>query len=137
MKVFFDNNLSKHMAHAMRELSQFEAEQPTVIHLTDRFAPDTPDLVWIPDISKEGPWVVVSIDRFTKGHGAEREALRKAGHTVFVLDRQWSEHRFWLKAERLVTWWPLILEQARLVSAGAFRVPWKTTGRRRFEQIRL
>lgn len=135
MRIFFDNNLSPYLAHAMRELSKAERDVDEVIHLTDRFARNTPDVEWIGAL--EGAWVVMSIDRFTKNHDAERAALRRAGHTVFVLDRQWSEHRFWLKAERLVRWWPQILVQASLVSAGGFRVPWHHGGKSKFAQIRL
>lgn len=134
MKVIFDNNLSPHMAHAMRELSSVEPDVSEVIHLRDRFAPNTPDIEWI--TSLDGPWIIVSIDRFTKNNDAERAALRRAGHTVFVLDRQWSEKKFWLKAAQLVIWWPLILGQAR-IAEGGFRVPWKQSGQTKLQTLRL
>lgn len=135
MKIFFDNNLSPCMAHAIRELSRTERDVEEVIHLRDRFVPNTPDITWITALG--GPWVLISIDRFTKNHDAEREALRRAGHSVFVLDRQWAEQRFWPQSERLVRWWPQVLQQARLVTAGAFRVPWHHSSKSKFAQIRL
>lgn len=106
-----------------------------MIHLRDRFAANTPDVEWLGALS--GPWVVVSIDRFTKNNAAERAAIRMAGHTVFVLHRQWSEQGFWLQAERIVKWWPQILQQSRLVAADAFSVPWHHRRSSKFEQIRL
>lgn len=82
-------------------------------------------LTWIGDLAKDGPWYIISIDRFKKQHGAEREAIRRAGHTVFILDAQWSKHEFWLQAARLVRWWPQIVAYSALVSGGAYRVPWQ------------
>ena len=137
MKVFFDNNLSPSIAHAMRELSKVEPDVDAVIHLRDRFRPATPDIEWIGALANDGPWVIVSIDRFTKNHDAERAALRNAGHTVFVMDRQWADQKFWLQAERLVKWWPQVLAQARLVSASAFRMPWHHGTKSKFSVIRL
>lgn len=135
MNIVFDNNLSPHIAHAVRELSKIEKDVQSVIHLRDRFSPSSPDIEWIRALGEN--WVIVSLDRFTKSQDAERVALRQAGHTVFVLDRQWSEQRFWLQAERLVRWWPQILAQARLVSNGGFRVPWHHGTKSKFAQIRL
>lgn len=137
MRIVFDNNLSPHIAHAAGALSRREADIEEVIHLRDRFQPNTPDVEWISKLAENGRWAIVSSDRFTKNNDAEREALRRAGHTVFVLERQWSEQTFWLQAERLVRWWPQILAQARLVSDGAFRVPWHHSSKSKFAVIRL
>lgn len=119
----------------MGELSKRERDVEEVIHLRDRFAANTPDIDWLGAL--DGPWVVISADRFAKNHDAEREAIRRAGHTVFVLERQWNEQEFWSKSERLVRWWPQILQQARLINAGAFRVPWHHSSKSKFAQIRL
>ncbi len=135
MKFFFDNNLSKCLAHGIRELSAVNPTITSVIHLTDRFSRDAPDLTWIGDLSKDGPWCIVSIDRFRKQHGAEREALRRAGHIVFVLDQQWSKHTFWTQSERLVRWWPQIMNFSSMVSSGAYRVPWQHTPSSKFQAI--
>ncbi|MEO6746215.1 MAG: hypothetical protein ABIN08_17180 [Caldimonas sp.] len=137
MKFFFDNNLSLHIAHAIRELSKREDDISSVIHLRDRFEPSMPDVEWIGSLGQDGPWCILSIDRFRKNHDAEREALRRQGHTVFVLDSHWAKYPFWLQAERLVRWWPQILAQARLVSAGHFRVPWSHSSKSKFAAIRI
>ncbi|MES2760503.1 MAG: hypothetical protein V4693_24280 [Pseudomonadota bacterium] len=137
MKFFFDNNVSKHLAHGIRELSAITTGVEEVIHLSDRFARDAPDLTWIGDLAKDGPWYVISIDRFKKQHGAEREAIRRAGHTVFILDGQWSKHEFWLQAERLVKWWPQIVTFSTLVSDGAYRVPWQHSRSTKLQAIKF
>lgn len=125
MKFFFDNNISPHLAHGIRELSAVMPDVESVIHLTDRFGRDALDLTWIGELKQDGPWYIVSIDRFKKQHGAEREAIRRAGHTVFILDSQWSKQRFWSQSERLVKWWPQVVAYSAMVSGGAYRVPWQ------------
>ncbi|MEW5882117.1 MAG: hypothetical protein AB1761_16945 [Pseudomonadota bacterium] len=137
MKFFFDNNLSLHLAHAIRELSKSLPEVESVVHLRDRFKPNERDLVWAPELVKDGPWSIISMDHFTRNHNAEREALRRAGHTVFVLDRQWSKHLFWAQGQQLIGWWPKIVEQSTLVSGGAFSVPWRQSAKRKFLAMKL
>jgi hypothetical protein len=125
LKFFFDNNLSPYLAHGIRELSAVTPQVEEVIHLSDRFARDAQDLTWIGDLANDGQWYIISIDRFKKQHGAEREAIRRAGHTVFILDAQWSRQGFWAQSERLVRWWPQVVTYSALVSGGAYRVPWQ------------
>ncbi|WP_426112410.1 hypothetical protein [Massilia sp. PWRC2] len=72
----------------MRELSKVFPDIDPVIHLSERFARDAPDVEWIGELAGNGPWCVISIDKFKKQRGAEREAINNAGLTVFVLDPQ-------------------------------------------------
>jgi hypothetical protein len=125
LNFFFDNNLSAHLAHGMRELSKTLPEVQQVVHLSDLFPRDVADVTWIPQLAETGSWYVISIDKFKKQRGAERDAIKSAGHTVFVLDPQWSKHKFWMQAERLVKWWPQIVGYARVVSGGTYRIPWQ------------
>lgn len=137
MKFLFDNNLSPHLAHAIGELSKFEEGPPEVIHLRDRFPAETPDVEWITALAAEGGWAVLSQDRFTKST-LEREALRRSGLIVFALAKVWTGQRHWEKAHNLVRWWPAILDQATRYQGGAaVRVPWRFSGKGRFEQIQL
>lgn len=124
MKFFFDNNLSRHLAHGVRELSAISSEVESVIHLTDRFPRDVADLTWISDLTNDGPWSIISIDRFRKQRGAEQEAIRRSGHIVFILDRQWSAQGFWPQSERLIKWWPHIISHSARVHGGVYRIPW-------------
>lgn len=118
-------------------MSEVVADVSDVKHLIDLFPRNTPDVDWIEKLDESGPWCILSIDRFKKSHDAEREALRRSGHTIFVLDSQWARQGYWAQCERLVRWWPQILEQSRLVSAGAFRVPWSHSSSSKFQAIRL
>lgn len=136
MKFFFDNNLSPHLAHAIGELCRAEKSVEEVIHLRDRFPPNTKDHDWIKALSESGQWVVISQDAFKK-NDLEREALRQSGLIVFVLHRQWTQQQHWAVAQNLVRWWPAIMNQAEKIKGGAsFRVSWQFS-RGRVEQIRL
>jgi hypothetical protein len=84
LKFFFDNNLSPHIAGAIGELSKSESDVEQIIHLRQRFQRNAPDIEWLGKLSHDGPWNIVSADRFTKNRDAEREVVRRAGHSVFV-----------------------------------------------------
>jgi hypothetical protein len=122
LKVFFDHNLSPHLAHALNVLLGPEGDQ--VIHLTDRFPPDTEDLVWMSALGDEGGWVVISADRRIHRNRLEREAWRQSGLVVFFLTPQWRRLRNLEIAWRLVRWWPRIGDQVRIVAPpAAFELP--------------
>lgn len=78
MKFIFDNNLPPTLARGIGELSKFDPDVKAVIPLKDKFAPNTPDIVWLRSLAAEGEWIVISIDRFKKS-SAEREVLRQQG----------------------------------------------------------
>jgi hypothetical protein len=138
LKFFFDANLSPHFARGVDGLcGSVRDEIEQVVHLTDLFQSDAQDVDWIGELTKTGPWCIVSIDRFKKHHNAEREALRKGGHMVFVLEKQWSGQPFWSKAERLVGWWPQIVAQARLQAGGMLSVPFAHRSGAKFKPIKL
>lgn len=134
MKFLLDNNLPPPLARALNELSKREGH--TVVHLSAKFRPDTPDLEWVEVLKAEGDWVVVSQDQFKKSH-LEKEAFRRAGLVVFCLARQWKNCAYWEKAHQIVRWWPAIIDQSqRWVGGAAFRVPWRYQHPGRFEQLK-
>lgn len=136
MNFFFDNNLPPRLARAVSVLSEGEPHVGSVIHLSDRFSRTEKDLVWIRNLADDGtPWYLISMDKFKKDHRAEREAIRRAGHTVYVLDPQWAHQQFWAKSAQFLIWWPLILQHARLTSGGVHRVPWKHTTQSKFQAL--
>ena len=134
MKFFIDNNLPPKLARALAELS---GSSHQVIHLKEKFEQSTPDVEWINELSSEGGWVVITLDRLKKGD-QEKEALRRSGLIVFILDKQWSKMQFWDKAYKLVHWWPLIINQSNYIAGGAaFRVPWRISGKGKFQQLKI
>lgn len=135
MRFIFDNNLSIYLARAIAALC--EPEGVVVSHIREKFPEGTPDVEWIYGLAVEKDWAVVTQDRLTR-NPLEKEALRRSGLTAFILVRGWAHHKEWEKAAQLVRWWPRIMEQADLVRGGAaFQVPWRWTGKGRFQQIRL
>ncbi len=136
MNFFFDNNLPPQLAHGVAALSKNEPHVDKIMHLRDRFAGNEKDVVWMAALAAGGdPWYVISIDKFKKDHRAEREAIRRAGHTVYVLDPQWSSQPYWGKAARFLLWWPHILAHAKLTSGGVHCVPWRYTSQSRFKAM--
>jgi hypothetical protein len=136
LNFLFDNNLPPALAHAMAALSDVEVGVESVVHLADLFSPATDDLVWIPGLHKHGAdWYIVSIDKFKKRRGAEREALRRAGHSVYALAPGWSSQPYWAKAAQLVHWWPQVLSHARLTRGGVYGVPWRHSSSKKFDSV--
>jgi predicted nuclease of predicted toxin-antitoxin system len=60
VKVVVDENLPPALARALHALFAGEHE---VIHIRDRYGPGVTDLQWIPELSSQGSWVVISGDR--------------------------------------------------------------------------
>ena len=136
MNFLLDNNLPAALAAALGALSIAEPGVKRVVHLSDLFPPATDDLVWIPGLHQHGEdWYVVSQDKFRKSKGTEREALRRAGHTTYVLDKSWTSFPYWSKAVQLVRWWPRLLEHAGLTHGGVHRVPWTYSPTKKFDSL--
>ena len=137
MRVFVDNNLSPHLARGLHQLSAGEEPRVTVTHIVDHPSLErtADDVTWIATLAAEGDWTVLTQDRLRKSP-LEREALRASGLVVFLLERQWAGRSHWDKAAQLVRWWPLVLRVAPTMSAGAFLMPWRPSGKRRFEPVR-
>src|SRR5262249_23273368 len=83
LKGFIGNNLSPSLARALNAL--LEPEGDRVIHLTDRFPPDTEDRAWIEALAAERGWVVISADRRIHRNRLERQAWRRSRLIVFFL----------------------------------------------------
>ena len=123
MKFFFDNNLSPHLARAVGAASL--RDDVDVRHLRDKFLPNISDSEWLGDLSREGGWTIISGDRRVLSHPEERAAWRQAGLTTFFLSQKaWHTNTYWEIVWRFFRWWPVVVDQADRVQAGAaFEVP--------------
>jgi len=136
LNFFFDANLPPQLARGVDALSRSEQDVERVVHLRDLFAGATKDVAWMSALQDLGDdWRVVSIDRFRKDHRAEREAIARAGLTVYVLDSQWASQPYWPKVARFMLWWPLLLTHARVATGGVHCVPWRHTSQARFKSM--
>jgi len=53
----------------------------------DCFTPDTPDIVWVPEVARRG-WVMLSKDLSIASNALERETLFESGARAFLLSQQ-------------------------------------------------
>lgn len=56
---------------------------------------------------------------------------------IFLLEQQWSKQTYWLQAERLVRWWPQVVNQASIAEGGAFVIPWHHSSQAKFKVVKL
>ena len=130
MRFFFDNCIAPRISTSIAALDH----DHDVVHLSERFARNTPDAFRISTLGNEGDWVIVSGDLRISRSKAEREAWIESSLTVFFLASGWGQLKLWEIAWRLVKWWPLIVSQAHTVKPGAgFVIP---VSGNRFQQLR-
>jgi hypothetical protein len=103
MKFFFDNNLSVHLAHGLKEFGE------DVIHLTDKFLPDTPDEKWLMFVGDNG-FSLVTKDRKIRFRPVELDALKKYRVGAFFLGGKNLDH--WGIIQQVVRNWPRMKEYA-------------------------
>jgi len=138
LNFIFDANLPPSWASAIARLGsgRFESGQiGEIVHLTDKFSANTPDLDWLTALGQErnNRWTIISRDNFRKQKGAERQVQRQYGLSVFVLQKSWASKPYWEMTAQLVQWWPRIVEQACATDRAAMEVPWRVSDR--FQQI--
>jgi hypothetical protein len=132
VRYFFDNCISRRLAHSIRALA--EEGSTNVFHLRDRFGTDVPDIEWIRTLGSEGDWTIISGDNRILKSPHERHAWREAKLTGFFWSPGWMKLKLWDQAWRLVRWWPGVEKQAALIEPGAaFEVPVKHTSK--FRQL--
>ncbi|HZF03367.1 MAG TPA: hypothetical protein VE932_03435 [Patescibacteria group bacterium] len=132
MRLFLDNTTSPYLARAVAVLEE-GSDRLQVTHLREKFASNTPDIVWINALGTEKDWVIISGDLRITRNAAEREAWRESGLTAFFLKNAWASQQFWLFASRFLAWWPRIVAQARMAPRGkGFFVPFSG---QRFEDV--
>lgn len=125
MKFILDNNLSPVHAQALDPYSR--AEGCEVHHLRDKFdqsGDERKDEYWLPALSKEGGWIVVSGDIRIFKNPQLRKVWIDSKLTTFFLAKGWTNIEPWDQGWRLMRWWPQIIAAARLAQAEArFEVP--------------
>ena len=131
MRFILDNNLSPIHALALNALSSREGCE--VHHISEVFPRrDIPDENWLPALSHQGDWVVVSADMNIFKSPHLRQVWIESKLTTFFLHKGWLHQKFWDQAWWFTRWWPTFIEQARIMEAGtAFEVPSKSQGKLR------
>lgn len=125
MKVLIDENLPPALARALNALF---ADDHEVKHLREFFGPGVKDSEWIPTLSREGRWVVISGDRRITRNKAEYHAFRNSRLIGFFLSAGLYKAPLVKQAERILALWPGIEKLAATVQGGAmFELPMKST----------
>jgi hypothetical protein len=121
MRFFYDNCVSPKLGRAVHALIEPEH---LITHLRTRFPPATPDSEWIPALGREGGWIVISGDLRIRKKPLERDLWRAAKLTTFFMAEGYMNLPDWEQVRWMIDKWPLIMEQADRVTAGAaFLVP--------------
>lgn len=110
MRFFLDNNLPRELAG---RLNGYDRESIRVEHLTDTFAPHTPDVEWVRSLaeSQEPPFVVTR-DRKMNKRIEEVRAIADGGLSVFFLMDPWPKYDIHNLTWRLFKAWPTIVNHA-------------------------
>ena len=125
MKVVVDENLPPALARALHALFNGEHD---VIHIRDRYGPGVTDLQWIPELSSEGSWVVISGDRRIGRNKAELNAFRSSRLIGFFLAAGLQKAPLVKQAERILALWEGIeVLAARTKPGSMFILPMTST----------
>lgn len=98
MKFFFDNNISRNMAHAM-ELLDVGCR---VLHLQDQFEEGTKDEDWLPFVGNNG-YILVTRDKKITKRRAELEAYKRHKVGAFILTGK--KLSIWAQVKQLILAW--------------------------------
>ena len=125
MKAVVDENLPPALARALHALFAGEHE---IIHLRDRYGSGVKDLQWIPELSQEGRWIVISADRRIKKTKAEYQAFRSSRLVGFFLSPGLNKAPLIKKAERILALWSNIETFGERSAGGAmYELPMTST----------
>lgn len=103
-----------------------ERDGHEIAHLRDRFDGATADVVWMSALGQEGGWIVISADLRIPRNPAEKATWHESGLTAFFFASPWGHDSYWKQTVSLVTWWPIIMDQARRTPTGhGFSLPKK------------
>jgi hypothetical protein len=125
VKFFFDNNLPLRLAKALNCLVE---PDHSVVHLRQRFRPNTQDVEWLRALGREDGWVIISADTSILKNAHEREAWRESGHPIFAYRHGLLNLKLWDQATRLCHVFPEVIERSeRAKPYDFFQIP--VTGR--------
>ena len=111
-----DHNLSHLMAKALAELFRGKHE---IFALKDLFPVNTPDRVWMEELSKQDRWVFISGDRRITKNRTEREAFNRSRLIGFFLAPGLYKSSPIKQMERILAQWEVIENQFSIVKGSA------------------
>ncbi len=119
MKLLADHNLSPAIARSLQHLYP----DHTFVALRDRFPPDTADVGWMTELSREGGWAVLTKDLRIQSKPHERLALDRSKIVFFFMGGAWRKYSVPETAARLICLVPLMAKQVDIADRGRFDLP--------------
>jgi hypothetical protein len=90
MKCLFDNNMPSKLAKTINFLEGDDGIP--VLHLKEKFSPNTPDIGWIENLTKEGGWFVITQDNQIRKKPHERKAWQESNIPIVDLKKSWIKY---------------------------------------------
>lgn len=115
IRFFFDECLSHLVVERqIRDSLQLYGADAEVAHLFGKFSEGMPDAKWIPELSKEGGWIVISSDRGTHSRKDERLPLicRELDVTHVLLSASLHRRNMYYKSLAITTCLPSLIDAA-------------------------
>lgn len=123
MKAQLDENLPPSLARAVNAIASIDGHE--VVHVSEYAPRGTPDIQLFSLAGDAGITIHVTQDHHNR-RPEERQAIAKAGLSVFVLAKGWGNLSHYDRAARLIEWWPKMMQLAKLTTPGSmFKVPHK------------
>jgi predicted nuclease of predicted toxin-antitoxin system len=118
LKCLFDNCLPLKISNTLNFLEGKSGIE--VIHLSEKFSPNTEDVEWMTTLGKEKDWFVISKDRKIKKSPQELLAWKESKLPIVFLKKNWLDYQFWDLAWRIVKYWPEIKKNVKPNSQKSF-----------------
>jgi hypothetical protein len=115
VRFFFDQNLAPKLA---RGFHQFVVGAHEVVHLRDRFTPETRDADWMEALAKESGWIILSGDLAIRRNPHQLAGWRAAGQPIFFLEAGWTNLTCWQQVQRLARSFSAIIDRAQSAKPG-------------------
>jgi hypothetical protein len=131
VRVAFDENTPRAVAHALRILAEADAigspEPMEVLHALDFVGKGTPDVTLIQAVADgtHAKAVLITSDKAMRTRQHERAAFVDTGCIGIVLRGQWNHASLWDRARLSLLWWTAWVTQARTAPPGSlWQCPW-------------
>jgi hypothetical protein len=109
VKFIFDHSLSPKLA---RSLHALVAPQHEAVALKELFPPETENQVWMTQLLQQQNWAFLTVAARGDRSPQELQAWRELGHPIFFLRASWLKLSFWNQSQKLVKFFPTIMEKA-------------------------
>lgn len=137
MRVVFDENMPRAVAHAVKAIAEAEAHGSgmalEVLHALDFIAKGAPDVLLIQAIaeSSQGKAVLITTDKSMRTRQHERAAFTETGCIGIVLRQGWNHASMWDRARYSLLWWGTWLETVQAAGPGTlWECPWSQRPKR-------